>query len=399
MRFSPLLLSLTLLSAAPGCRCAVQSPAGAADAARPPHAGPAGARHEPPEALPQCPAGDGDFLERAQAFYDLSMFGEALSCAAQAAGAEPENPDAHAERAWALSALGNFDGARTAYARAMALDADHRDALQGAAELYVSRMPFSRENSELGLAYALRGRAGAEAAKDLELAARFASIAATALNDLGRAREAVALAESALAAKVDVENARYEKASALWELCLFAEARQEFQALVGVEERAAHAHHYLGLIAERDKDAATSEREFAQARRLDPSAFPAEVAISPEDFAALVARTAAALPADMRQDLEGIPVSTQDIPDFDDLIVPDPPLSPTIVGLFRGPSLGEACTGEETPCRSIVLYRKNMVRAVKDRAELERQIEVTLLHEVGHLRGEDDVQLVARGLE
>jgi predicted Zn-dependent protease with MMP-like domain len=46
-----------------------------------------------------------------------------------------------------------------------------------------------------------------------------------------------------------------------------------------------------------------------------------------------------------------------------------------------------------------VLYRKNLVRAVGDRAELERQVHITLIHEIGHLRGEGDAQLAARGLE
>jgi predicted Zn-dependent protease with MMP-like domain len=36
---------------------------------------------------------------------------------------------------------------------------------------------------------------------------------------------------------------------------------------------------------------------------------------------------------------------------------------------------------------------------VTSREELLEQIQVTLLHEVGHLRGEDDEELAARGLE
>jgi predicted Zn-dependent protease with MMP-like domain len=47
----------------------------------------------------------------------------------------------------------------------------------------------------------------------------------------------------------------------------------------------------------------------------------------------------------------------------------------------------------------VVLYRKNLARAVKSHDELIEQIRVTLLHEIGHLRGEDDVELAARGLE
>jgi predicted Zn-dependent protease with MMP-like domain len=46
-----------------------------------------------------------------------------------------------------------------------------------------------------------------------------------------------------------------------------------------------------------------------------------------------------------------------------------------------------------------VLYRKNLLRFAHDRAELDRQVRVTLLHELGHLHGEDDEQLRARGLE
>jgi predicted Zn-dependent protease with MMP-like domain len=106
----------------------------------------------------------------------------------------------------------------------------------------------------------------------------------------------------------------------------------------------------------------------------------------------------------MRKDLAGIPVDMEDLPQEADLISGDPPLSPSILGLFRGTPLNETCEPEPDakpgePCRSIVLYRKNLGRAVQSREELNEQIRVTLLHEVGHLRGEDDSELAARGLE
>ena len=49
--------------------------------------------------------------------------------------------------------------------------------------------------------------------------------------------------------------------------------------------------------------------------------------------------------------------------------------------------------------RTIVLYRRNLLRTVHDVAELDQAIARTLLHEVGHLRGEDDGSLRDRGLE
>ena len=49
--------------------------------------------------------------------------------------------------------------------------------------------------------------------------------------------------------------------------------------------------------------------------------------------------------------------------------------------------------------RTIVLYRRNLLRTVHDTVELDQAISRTLLHEVGHLRGEDDGSLRDRGLE
>jgi predicted Zn-dependent protease with MMP-like domain len=49
--------------------------------------------------------------------------------------------------------------------------------------------------------------------------------------------------------------------------------------------------------------------------------------------------------------------------------------------------------------RAIVLYRRNLLRSVRDLAALDEAIKRTLLHEIGHLRGEDDGSLRDRGLE
>ncbi len=132
----------------------------------------------------------------------------------------------------------------------------------------------------------------------------------------------------------------------------------------------------------------------------------------------------AALPADFRRDLGGVRVEAADLPELDDLTAEKPPLSPTILGLFRGlpldyhdeavapSSSGRSRKGRAAPppstsgplqCdsgdRTIVLYRRNLLRTVHDGPELDQAILRTLLHEVGHLRGEDDGSLRDRGLE
>jgi predicted Zn-dependent protease with MMP-like domain len=71
-----------------------------------------------------------------------------------------------------------------------------------------------------------------------------------------------------------------------------------------------------------------------------------------------------------------------------------PPLSPAILGLFKGPPLG-AARGE----REILLFQRNLERHCDRPDELGEQIALTLLHEVGHLLGLDEAALWARGLE
>ena len=62
-----------------------------------------------------------------------------------------------------------------------------------------------------------------------------------------------------------------------------------------------------------------------------------------------------------------------DVPALDDLTAVQPPLSPTILGLFRGPPETEACDPGD-PCRSIVLYRRNLSRFARDRTHFDRMI-------------------------
>lgn len=351
------------------------------------------------EPLPGCAAQGLDALSAARRYSDQERFAEALACAAQAAAQDPDDPVAHSERGAALVALGRFEPAQLAYARALALDPDQLDALHGAAHLFGERLPSTRERQELAAVYAERGLAVALEEGEKEVALEFALFSAMVLNDLGSATHALARAEQVLAVHPEHPEAAYERALALFESSRFSEARAAFTSLLEDPERAAYAHHRLGLLLERESAWAEAEAHFAQARRLAPGEFFAPHVLPAETFRAEVKRAIQALPADMQRDLRGIPVEVEELPRDEDLRSADPPLSPAILGLFRGPPLDQPCEGEKPPCRSVALYRKNLQRVVTGRAELLEQIRVTLLHEVGHLRGEDDLELAARGLE
>jgi tetratricopeptide (TPR) repeat protein len=345
-------------------------------------------------------------LEAARDFFDRSEFEKALSCAAQASALFPNDAVAHTERANALAALGRDEDAKMAYARALAVDPDSLDALMGAAHFYAVTLPSTRENDELGSLYAERGLDVANGQKDEESAVQMGRISAMAFNDLGQPQDALERAEWVLehVKGHSDPDASYERALALFELCRFDEAKAAFTGLLGDAERGAHAHHHLGLLLEREGKLKDAEKHFTVAREKSKDDFPEPVLLSEEEFRAEVKKAVAKLPDDMKRDIRGVPVGTEDLPATDDLKAVDPPLSPTILGLFRGPPLDEQCTPEpgaaaDAPCRSVVLYRKNLARAVKTKDQLIEQIRVTLLHEVGHLRGEDDFELAARGLE
>jgi Flp pilus assembly protein TadD/predicted Zn-dependent protease with MMP-like domain len=323
----------------------------------------------------------------------------AVACADEAISASPRLVAALSLRASALGALGRLDDARLAWARALAVDPADPEALLGAAELHVRRLGPARDALETGLEYALRG-ARAATRKDRRLSARLLLVAGMAENDLGRSHRALPHLDRALAALPDDPDVVYERGVALYELCRFADAERDFERALALSPDDPWALHQLGLLAERRGDHARAERLLARARRLAPDDFSPELPVDEEAFRREVRAALAALPQEERSALESVPVEVQDLPAAEDLLAVDPPLSPSILGLFRGPAEYEPCTAADGPsCRAIVFYRKNLVRFARSRAELADQVRVTLLHELGHLHGESDDELRARGLE
>jgi tetratricopeptide (TPR) repeat protein len=410
----PLVL-LYFLMLLPGCKRREAAPAAPGDdqqrsAMR---ATPSGAKPDPVEARPlqRCFAEDasGDpsrpldaLLDRAADRYDHGDYAGSLACAEEAARVEPRSVEAHHDRAAALQELGKLDEAASAFTRALAIDPDDPETLAGAADLYVNRLPASNDHTEIGLEYARRGshrikrsrlRPVAEAKA---LTARLALLEGQALNDLGRSREALSRLDAALAASPDDAHARYERAVALFDLCRFPDAKRAFEEVLEKNPHDAWAHHHLGLVLERLGDQMTADRELGRARVESPADFKSPIELGEAEFTRLVSDEAHRLSPELQSDLSRVKLETADLPDSSDLTAEEPPLAPTILGLYRGAPLGE---GPESEPRTIVIYRKNLARAVANRDELVTQVRTTLLHELGHLRGEDDDALRARGLE
>jgi tetratricopeptide (TPR) repeat protein len=346
-----------------------------------------------------------------------ALYRESLACADEALRIDPRAVEALHNRGLALQALGQLEAARDAFTRALAIDPDDAETLAGAADLYINHLPASAEFSAIGVEYARRGEQRLRAVRNREgkkpLLGRLMLLEGQGLIDLGRAREALGRLDASIATS-DTVQARYERALALFDLCRFPEARRGFQDVLERDADDAWAHYHLGLVLEQLGLAAAAESELAVARRLAPQDFVAPLPVSPAEFKAIVDKEVQALPPELRADLRHVALETAELPDLADLRAEEPPLSPTILGLFRGlplPTPAEKLSaGAVQPAapalppgdveqRTIVLYRKNLLRAVKTRDELVQQVRMTLLHELGHLRGEDDDELRARGLE
>jgi tetratricopeptide (TPR) repeat protein len=335
-------------------------------------------------------------LDEAARRFDRADYLAALACAEQATRAAPRSVEAQHDRADALAALERFDEAKTAYALALALDPEDPQTLASAADFFVNRLPSEHDLALIGLEYARRGSSHVGRRRDdRELAARLALVEAEALDDLGRTDEALPRAEAAAALDAKNPETRYERALILFHLCKLDKAKAAFEEVLRATPDDAFAHHHLGLILEREGRGVEAEAHLARARILAPAQFPAPVLPDPTAFRALVERTINALDPATRSLVRSVKIETPDLPDLADLLAVDPPFPPTILGLFRGGGPGPGPPEE----RSIVLYRKNLGRAVSTAAELERQVRITLLHELGHLTGADEDDLRARGFE
>jgi len=371
------------------------------------------------EPVVECPAvipENADDEARVQALLDeankqieAAGFGAAWTCADRAADLSPQSVEAHHLRGTSLAALGRDAEAQTAYALALAIDPDDPETLRAVADFYINgKGERGRDALRLGLELAQRGsrRALARRKRNPPLAADLAVLEAQALNDLGRSDEALERIDAALHIAAGRGDALHEKGVALFNLSRFADAKTVLTRTLAIQPDDAYTHQMLGLTLEELGENAQADAELHRATELAPNELTPPVLITTSEFQREIDAVLATLPAARRAKVKEIKIEIADLPDAADLKAVNPPFPPTILGLFRGPvghgaddpKEGKVVLPADEP-PSIVLYRKNLARAVKTRAELTEQIRDTLLHEIGHLEGLDEDDLRRRGME
>jgi len=366
------------------------------------------------EPVVECPAPIADtaddearvagLLDEANKQIEKAQYAAAWTCADRAGDLSPTSVEAQHLRGAALAALGRDQEAQIAYSLALALDPDDPETLRAVADFYINgKGERGRDALRLGLELAQRGsrRVIARRRKSPQLAADLAVLEAQALNDLGRSDEALGRIEVALRLAPGRGDALHEKGVALFDLSRFAEAKIVLMRAVAIQPDDAYSHQMMGLALEALGDIAGADKELKRALELAPGELFPPVMIPAAEFQKEIDAVIEKLPDDRRARVKAIKLEVVDLPDPADLAAVKPPFPPTILGLYRGPvgkgpHVVKAGDGEAP---SIVLYRKNLARAVKTRAELTEQIRDTLLHEIGHLEGLDEDDLRRRGME
>jgi len=214
----------------------------------------------------------------------------------------------------------------------------------------------------------------------------------------GEPQQALAALEGA-ERSADPARYFYLRAACLHELSRFAEAESDATRSVTIHSGYAMAHDLLSRVREHLGDIEGAAEAAQTAFELDPEDFPLPLEVGDETFDAMVERAVQELPEPVRRRLGEFPVLVQPLPSPEMLQDEHPPLTPDLLGLFVGRHVfAQMPTAVPGAPGAIFLFRRNLMRACHDLEELEREVRVTVQHEVGHLLGLDEDELEDWGL-
>lgn len=172
-------------------------------------------------------------------------------------------------------------------------------------------------------------------------------------------------------------------------------ARTALEQLVEDEPEFADAHYALAQVCEALGDSSGCTHHLLEVLAIDADADNSagfEAAKYEASVVEAAERTLASLPSPFRERLAGVPILVEDRPRRE---LVRAGFDPRALGLFEGPNdadrSGALVSGEPT---RIVLYSSNLLAATETPEELAEQVEITVLHEVGHYFGleEDDME-------
>ncbi len=177
-------------------------------------------------------------------------------------------------------------------------------------------------------------------------------------------------------------------------------AEPHYRRAVALAPEFADARYALGEILGLLGEEQAMIAENLEVRRLDTEADIGEGVGTPEDqrFIAQVAEDVlAAIPEEFRDRLNNVPVVLEARPT--EALVREG-FDPRALGLFEGADdLGQRSSATQDAPTRIVLFFANLLASFPDEDALREEIEVTILHEIGHFFGLDEDDMERLGLE
>jgi predicted Zn-dependent protease with MMP-like domain len=189
---------------------------------------------------------------------------------------------------------------------------------------------------------------------------------------------------------------RVEALHALWRVDEALQLLEAFHPGQDEEDDADRAE-LEARVREARGDLEEADRLFALAHRLKPREYPLPIRTTEHDFRAILDKVLESLPRVIREAVLEVPVLVEAKP-TPEIAGRAPHITPDVLGLFVGTSVGEKLVAPSGYPNVVLLFKRNLERAGRSRAEVAREIKVTLLHEYGHYLGFDEEELEHLGL-
>jgi len=151
------------------------------------------------------------------------------------------------------------------------------------------------------------------------------------------------------------------------------------------------------LLRERLGDVSGADRALQHAAWLDPNTHPLPPLLTDEEILTTVDKCLSRMPGAVREYIANIAITLEDVPSEETLQQYDPQLTPLqLLAFFSGPRLLGGSDGPHSWSQlpaSLVIFRRNFVRQSVNEDVLIEELQLTLLHEIGHFLGIDSETL------
>ena len=332
-------------------------------------------------------------LRRAYAALDMGDLDQARSLAEGILAEDPASARAHHVLGLVLVELDKPEEAMSALQRACTL-------YDGPWEAHLDLAVLELDHLDEPDAAASTCRSALARRPELGLKAGLLHLLGQASREMGQPAQALACHEASRLLGPDLDDPE-ARGLALFELGAFRKAAAALRmALKRGPGLSAEGHFHLAVILERLGDGHLAHQHFQAAARKDPGDQFVPRALSEEEFEGLVEVALGELPEEISGRLHEVPVVVEPWPDPDELRLSDPPLSPLLLGMLRGPSLRDRSEGAqpgELPTQ-VLLFQRNLELLCSNREEIAEEILLTVWHEVGHYLGLEEEELEERGL-